>query len=206
MARRHRLVMLVPVALLFVSACSGTGASPTGTGGASSPVPATSPAAAASPSSAAGSSAEPAASATAAASADVSAGGTCELITAEEVAGIVGTAVVPVAPDPSSCVYEIPVTHAIIALTQVVSNAADATYENFKSHPEAKAVAGLGEDAVWLPANAAVNLHVLKGDKMLSLAVGTLSGVPIDELPSDTSPEQLLDMATKLGVIAVARL
>ena len=142
----------------------------------------------------------------AAASGDVSAGGTCELITVEEVAGIVGTAVVAVAPDPSSCVYEIPVTHAIIALTQVVSNGAAATYENFKGNPEAKAVTGLGDDAVWLPAYSAVNVHVLKGDKMLSLAVGELSGVPIDELPSDTSPEQLLDMATKLGVIAVARL
>ena len=206
MARRHRLVMLVPVALLFVTACGGTGASPTGTGGASSPVPVASAEPGASPSSDAGSSAEPAASATAAASADVSAGGTCGLITAAEVAGIVGTAVVPVSPDPSSCVYEIPDTHAIIALTQVVSNAAAATYDGFKGNPEAKAVTGLGDDAVWLPANAAVNLHVLNGDKMLSLAVGTLSGVPIDALPSDISPEQLLDMATKLGAIAVARL
>ena len=206
MARRHRLVMLVPVVLLVVTACSGSGASPTSTGGASSPVPVASAEPIASPSSDGGSSAEPAASATAAASGDISAGGACHLITVEEVAGVVGTAVVAVAPDPSSCVYEIPVTHAIIALTQVVSDAAAATYANFKGNAEAKPVTGLGDDAVWLPAYGAVNVHVLKGDKMLSLAVGTLSGVPIDELPSDISPEQLLDMTTKLGALAVPRL
>jgi hypothetical protein len=202
---RRQLVLLVAV-LLVVTACAQSGASPASTGGASSPVPANSSEPAASPTSDPGSSAEPAASASAAASGDISAGGTCHLITVEEVAGIVGTAVVAVAPDPSSCVYEIPVTHAIVALTQVVSNAAAATYANFKGNSEAKAVTGLGDDAVWLPAYGAVNVHVLKGDKMLSLAVGTLSGVPIDALPSDISPEQLLDMTTKLGAIAVPRL
>jgi hypothetical protein len=204
---RHRFAMLVLAALLVVTACGQSGASSAATGGSSSPSPETSVEPAASPSSEGGSSAEPAASASAsaAASGDISAGGTCHLMTVEEVAGIVGTAVVAVAPDPSSCVYEIPVTHAIIALTQVVSNAAAATYANFKGNPEAKAVTGLGDDAVWLPAYGAVNVHVLKGDKMLSLAVGTLSGVPIDALPSDISPQQLLDMATKLGAIAVPR-
>ncbi len=80
------------------------------------------------------------------------------------------------------------------------------TFGTFKGNPEAKAVTGLGDEAVWLPAYAAVELHVLKGATLLSLAVGTLSGVPIDGFPSDMTPDQLLDMAKKLGTLALARL
>lgn len=51
----------------------------------------------------------------------------------------------------------------------------------------------------------AVQLHVLQGDDLVSLAVGTLSGVPVDEL-TGMSPEALVDMATQLGKIAIGRL
>jgi hypothetical protein len=205
MAGRQRLVTVL-FALLLVTACGQSGTTPTSTGGASSPVPATSAEPAAPPSSDGGSSAEPAASATAAASAGGAATGACELITAEEVAGVVGFAVSADANDPATCIYEVPDTHAIAVLVQVARNGAVTTFGTFKGNPEATAVTGLGDEAVWLPGYAAVELHVLKGDALLSLAVGTLSGVPIDEFPSDITPDRLLDLAKKLGALAVARI
>jgi hypothetical protein len=206
MARRHRLVILVPIAFLFVTACSGSGASPAVTGGATSPSAAASAEPAASPSSDAGTSVEPATSATAAASAGGAASGACELISPEEVAGVVGFTVAASADDAATCIFEVPDTNAIAVLVQVARDGAVTTFGTFKGNPEAKAVTGLGDEAVWLPGYGAVELHVLKGDALLSLAVGTLSGVPIDGFPSDISPDKLLDLAKKVGAIAVARL
>jgi len=41
---------------------------------------------------------------------------------------------------------------------------------------------------------------------LLSVAVGSLNGVPVDGLPDDISPDELLDMAKKLGTLAVGRM
>ncbi len=208
MARRHRFAFLIPAALLVVTACSQSGASSVAStsGGAPASPAAASAEPAASPSSDGGPSAEPAASPTAAASAGGAATGACALISAEEVAGVLGFTVSAVASDPATCIYETPDSHAIAALAQVASDGAAARFGALKGNPEATVVTGLGDEAVWLPGPAAVELHVLKGATLLSLAVGTLSGVPIDGLPDDISPDQLLDLAKKLGTIAVARL
>ena len=80
------------------------------------------------------------------------------------------------------------------------------TFDSLKKDPEATAVAGIGDDAVWRPAYAATQLHILKGESLLTIAVGTLSGVPIDAFPSDISPDQLLAMTTALGKVAVDRM
>ena len=37
-------------------------------------------------------------------------------------------------------------------------------FDSFKMNPEVTVVAGIGDDAVWLPAYAATQLNVLKGD------------------------------------------
>ena len=81
-----------------------------------------------------------------------------------------------------------------------------AIWETVKDAPEVTAVTGVGDDALWQPANEAVKLFVLKGDSVLSLAVGTLSGVPIDELPTGTSPDELLELAKQMGILAAARM
>ena len=203
MARRHHFAFLIPAALLLVTACSQSGASSAASGGAPT---AASAAPAASPSSDAGPSAEPAASPTAAASAGGAATGACALISAEEVAGVLGFTVAASANDEATCIYEVPDTGAIAALAQVARDGAVTTFGTFKGNPEATPVTGLGDEAVWLPGPAAVELHILKGTALLSLAVGTLSGVPIDGLPDNISPDQLLTMAKALGTIAIARL
>jgi hypothetical protein len=205
MIRRHRLVILVPVALLLVTACGQSGASSGASAGAS-PTAAASAAPAASPSSGGGSSPEPAASASAGASAGGAATGACALISAQEVAGVVGFTVAASANDEATCIYEVPDTGAIAALAQVARDGAVTTFGTFKGNPEATPVTGLGDEAVWLPGPAAVELHILKGTALLSLAVGTLNGVPIDGLPDDISPDELLTMAKALGTIAIARL
>lgn len=204
MARRHHFAFLIPAALLLVTACSQSGASSGASAGAS-PTTAASAEPAASPSSG-GSSPEPAASTSAGASAGGAATGACALISAEEVAGVVGFTVAASANDEATCIYEVPDTGAIAALAQVARDGAVTTFGTFKGNPEATPVTGLGDEAVWLPGPAAVELHILKGTALLSLAVGTLSGVPIDGLPDDISPDELLTMAKALGTIAIARL
>jgi hypothetical protein len=150
-------------------------------------------------------SAAPSVAASAEASADTgSSSGPCALVSAEQVAQITGVDVTATEADVQTCVYET-TSFAIAALVQRITEGAAELYANFKASPEATAVDGIGDDAVWLPAMEAVQLHVLQGDDLLSIAVGTLSGVPVDEL-TGASPEVLLDMATELGAIAVGGL
>lgn len=149
--------------------------------------------------------APPAPASAAASAATGSSSGPCALVTVEEVAQVTGVDVIAVEADARSCVYETPTSHAIAALVQRTTEGAAELYANFKGHPESTPVNDLGDEAIWLPAMEAVQLHVLQGDDMLSIGVGTLSGIPVDEL-TGTSPEALVDMATQLGAIAVARL
>ena len=148
----------------------------------------------------------PSAAASAGASAVTgSSSGPCALITVEEVAQIVGVDVTAVEADERSCVYETPTSHAIVALVQRTTEGAAELYSDFKSNPASTPVNDLGDEAIWLPAMEAVQLHVLQGDELLSIGVGTLSGVPVDEL-TGTSPEVLVSMATQLGEVALGRL
>ena len=203
MSARTRFVGSAIASLMVLSACSGGGgaASPAGSVGAS---------AAASEAPSAAASADPSVDASpstsAAASSEGGATGACALITAEEVEAATGVAVETDTNDTASCFYLVPETGAVVVATQLVTDGAASAFDSFKMNPQATVVAGIGDDAVWLPAYAATQLNILKGDSLLNLAVGTLSGVPIDEFPSDMTPEQLLAMTTALGKIAAARL
>jgi hypothetical protein len=128
------------------------------------------------------------------------------MLTPEEVGAVVGVAVNAVASGEASCAYEVPSTGAVVVFTQHLATGGAAQFEALKTNPEATAVDGVGDEAVWLPAYEAVQLHFLKGDALMTLALGTLSGVPIDELPTGTSPEVLLDKAKELATLAVSRL
>lgn len=149
--------------------------------------------------------APPAPASAAASAATGSSSGPCALVTVEEVAQIVGVDVTAVEADVRSCTYETPTSSAIVALVQRTTEGAAELYADFKGNAESTPVNDLGDEAIWLPAMEAVQLHVLQGDDLLSIGVGTLSGVPVDEL-TGTSPEVLVDMATQLGEIAVGRL
>jgi hypothetical protein len=194
-------------AIVAFAACTAGGGAGASAGSATSALPsAEGPSAVASAAPSVDASVEPSAAATAAASAETgSSSGPCALVTAEEVAQITGVEVTATEADERSCVYETPTSHAIVALVQRTTEGAAELYADFASSPEATPVSDLGDEAVWLPAMEAVQLHVLQGDDLLSLAVGTLSGVPVDEL-TGASPEVLLDMATQLGETAVGRL
>lgn len=107
--------------------------------------------------------------------------------------------------DSTICIYEVPATGAIVAYAELQPGAG-ATWSTVKDAPEVTAVTGVGDDALWQPAYLSVKLFVLKGDAVLSLALGTLSGVPIDELPAETSPEDLLELAKRVGILAAGRM
>jgi hypothetical protein len=197
-------VGLAIMASAALAACSG---------GVSAPSAATSASALASAEPSGGASASasgaPSAEASAASGSPAASGastGPCALLTPEEVGAVVGVAVAAVASGEAACVYEVATTHAVVVYTQQVQSGGAVQFEQAKANPEATTVEGVGDEAVWLPAMEAVNLYMVTGDKMLSLALGTLSGVPIDELPTGTSPEVLLDKATQLATLAIARL
>ena len=203
MARRHRFAFLIPVALLLVTACSQSGPIRRERGAPASP-----PSASANrPRALVGwrSSAEPAASPTKRQRAVAQRPARARWPRPRSGRGV-GLHRLGGGERSGHSIYETPDSHAIAALVQVASDGAAARFGALKGNPEATVVTGLGDEAVWLPAPAAVELHVLKGATLLSLAVGTLSGVPIDGLPDDISPDQLLDLAKKFGTIAVARL
>jgi hypothetical protein len=128
------------------------------------------------------------------------------LLTAEEVGEVVGVAVNAVAAGEASCIYEVSTTGAVVVATQQISQGGTAQFGGLKADPAAITVEGLGDEALWLPAYEAVQLHTRTGDKVLTLALGTLSGVPIDELPTGTSPEVLLDKAKQLSTLAISRI
>ena len=203
MRGRIRTIGWTVASLLVVAACSGGAGASSPASGAASVGASVAPTASAS----ADASAAATAGVSAAASSDAGSTGKCSLVSAEEVSSIVGVAVSLVEDDSTLCIYEVPATGAIVAYMQVDSPAdAAATWAEWKAAPDVTAVTGVGDDALWQPANESVKLFVLKGDKMLSLAVGTLSGVPIDELPTGTSPDVLLDLAKQMGILAASRM
>ncbi len=212
MTSRRCLIAMGLTVLLAVAACTQSGGA--GTGGASEPTAVGGTSAAPSVESASAAAATPAASAAAStaasaapASAPVEATDPCKFITAEEATDILGFDVKSTAQiDGMICIYEVPATGAIAAVTQLSTVDAAAAFETLKSAPDATPVEGLGDDALWQPAYLAAKLYILKGDDVVMIAVGTLSGVPIDEMPPETPPQTLLDKAKKLGEIAAPRM
>lgn len=197
-----RLIGLAVATSALLAACSGGGAAPSAASATSAVVsaaPSNSPSAAPS----AASSAVPS---SAASEAPPAASGACALLTAEEVGEVVGVAVNAVAAGEASCIYEVLTTGAVVVATQQISQGGTAQFGGLKADPAAITVEGLGDEALWLPAYEAVQLHTRTGDKVLTLALGTLSGVPIDELPTGTSPEVLLDKAKQLATLAISRM
>ena len=194
-----KLIGLVIAASGVLAACSTGGAAPSASLAASAEPPASG-----------ASSDAPSPSASSAAASPSAGGGTatgaCALLTPEEVGAVVGVAVDAVASGEASCVYEVASTRAVVVYTQHIATGGAAQFGALKTDPAAVTVDGLGDEALWLPAQEAVQLHTVTGDQVLTLALGTLSGVPIDELPTGTSPEVLLEKAKQLATLAVSRL
>ncbi len=201
-----RLVLLAAavVTVLSVSACAQGGASPatstrsvapTSVGDGQTAAPSQTEAETASPTTTAS---------VAEVSPDAGGAGVCALLSTDEVADTLGLAVSGSPQDATACIYEVPETFAIAGLTQVFTDNAAAWFEGWKSAPDATPVAGLGDKAVWVPAPEAVQLFVLQGDTGIAVAVGELSGVPVDGL-GGRSPDDLLEMAKKLGALVASR-
>ncbi len=197
-----RLLGLAIATSAVLSACGGGGVAPSGASAPSAVVSAEpSDAASAAPRAAS----SPVAS-SAASDGPPAASGGCALLTAEEVGAVVGVAVKAVESGEASCIYEVAAAGAVVVYTQHILQGGTAQFGGLKADPQGVTVEGLGDEALWLPAYEAVQLHTRTGDKVLTLALGTLSGVPIDELPTGTSPEVLLDKAKQLATLAISRL
>ena len=179
--QRYLLGLLVG-AVLVVSACSGGGgatASPGG-GATATPVPGATDTPAAGtpiPTTAGGGGASEA----------------CALITAEEVASVMGVpnTVTAIAGEPSYCNYQSDSAHTVA--TSFTSTSAELSYGAFAGAAEAVVVSGIGDKAVFSPSLA--TLFVLKGQKLLAIAAGDSS------VPS----EQRLELEKQLGAIAAGR-
>ncbi len=207
MATRHGPVIVAFITLMTVAACSG-GAAASGTAGAGEPTAAGSTSSA--PSGAASAPAATAAASAAAsppASAGTDATGACALISLSEVSDTLGFAVTSgEGSGETICIYEVPDVGAIVAYVETSTVDPAITIDALKAAPDVTPVDGIGDEAFWQPAYLSVKLFVLKGAQLLSIAVGSLNGVPVDGLPDDISPEKLLDMAKKLGTLAVGRM
>ncbi len=215
MTSRRWLFAMGLTVILAVAACTQSGGA--GTGGANEPTTVGGTTAAPSVESASAAPATPATPATTAAastaasaapaSAPAEAADPCMFITGEEATDILGFDVKSKPQiDGMICIYEVPATGAIAAVTQLSTVDAATAFEILKSAPDATPVEGLGDDALWQPAYLAAKLYILKGDDVVMIAVGTLSGVPIDEMSPETPPEKLLEKAKKLGEIAAPRM
>ena len=213
MASRRGLVIVACITVLTVAACTQGGAAASGTGGASEPsaVGGSSSAPSGAASAPAATPAVTAAASAAASEAPASAGtdatGACALISVSEVSDALGfAATAGEGSGETICIYEVADVGAIVAYVETSTVDPAATIATLKASPDVTPVDGIGDDAYWQPANLSVKLYVLKGAQILSIAVGSLNGVPVDGLPDDISPQELLDMAKKLGTLAVGRM
>lgn len=193
MARPPVLAVAILGVALVVVACDGS-SSPAASDG-SSPSPAASAAAstaASSPSpSAAGASTQPSTGPGGAAAA-------CDLITANEAAGVLG---VPIAStsgqpgEPSYCQY-VGSDGAWHAATSLTHDASPITWDTFADEAGAIVLDVPGAEAVFSPSTETV--IVRKGTTMLGITAGVGAGV--------TPTEERMRMGTELAVIAVSRL
>jgi hypothetical protein len=208
MASRSGLVTAVLVGLLTVAACTQSGGA--GSGGVGEPTAAGSAApsgAASAPASTPAATATASAAASAAASAGTAATGACALISGAEASDILGFDVtVNTGSGESICIYEVAGVGALVGYLETATVDPATTVATFKASPDVKPVDGIGDAAFWQPAYLSAKLFALKGTKLVSIAVGSLNGVPVDGLPSDISPDKLLDMAKQFGTLAVGRM
>lgn len=203
MRTRYTLITVLGLAYLVVAGCGGSG----GTGASAAAPSAAAPAAAASPAAGggtdAGSQPSVAASAAVAAPQEPAGGGpagtVCELVTAEELQGILGTPVslTVFAGPPDTC--DIQSTDgaplAATVLTVMSSAAASAVFDAYAGSPGAQSISGMGDKAAYDPAQAV--LVVLKGDKVLTVAV-------FDDGTTDEAAR--LELMKQIGSIAAGRM
>jgi hypothetical protein len=201
MRRRRHPIAVGVVVLSIASACGGGGTSatpapnPTAAAGASQGVAAPSEAVVPGTASAAPSdahTAEPGGGGGAA-------GGVCDLVTADELEGILGSAVslTVFAGPPDTC--DIQSTDgaplAATVLTVMSNAAASAVFDAYAGAPGAEAINGMGDKAAYDPAQAV--LVVLKADRVLSIAV-------FDDGSGDEAAR--LELMKQIGSIAAGRM
>lgn len=119
----------------------------------------------------------------------------CALITAEEVASVVGvasTTTEPLAGEPSYCSYRSGTD--LVAATSYGKTNAEAVYGAFAGEAGATVVSGIGDKAVFSPSTA--TLFIVKGQSIVGITAGAGS----------TPTEQRLEWAKQLGAIAADRL
>jgi hypothetical protein len=123
----------------------------------------------------------------------------CELVTADELQGILGAAVslTVFAGPPDTC--DIQSTDgaplAATVLTAMSNVAASAVFDAYAGSPGAESISGMGDRAVYLPDQAV--LVVLKADKLLTVAV-------FDD--GSTGAAASLALMKQIGSIAAGRM
>jgi hypothetical protein len=201
MRRRRHPIAVGVVVLSIASACGGGGTSatpapnPTAAAGASQGVVAA-PSEAVVPGAA---SAAPSDAPAAEPGGGGAAGGVCDLVTADELEGILGSAVslTVFAGPPDTC--DIQSTDgaplAATVLTVMSNAAASAVFDAYAGAPGAEAINGMGDKAAYDPAQAV--LVVLKADRVLSIAV-------FDDGSGDEAAR--LELMKQIGSIAAGRM
>ena len=127
------------------------------------------------------------------------AAGVCELVTTDELRGILGTAVnlTLFAGPPDTC--DIQSTDgaplAATVLTVMSNMAASAVFDAYAGSPGAQSISGMGDKAAYDPAQAV--LVVLKADKVLTVAV-------FDDGSTDEAAR--LELMKQIGSIAAGRM
>lgn len=125
--------------------------------------------------------------------------GVCELVSADELQGILGTAVslTVFAGPPDTC--DIQSTDgaplAATVLTVMSNAAASAVFDAYAGSPGAESISGMGDKAAYDPAQAV--LVVLKADKVLTVAV-------FDDGSTDEAAR--LELMKQIGSIAARRM
>ena len=187
-----RFLATMGLALVVVIGCGGSGGTPgPAATTASSGTTATSGATAGP-----GATASAAAAATDQPSADGGGGatGVCALVTADELAGILGVPVTTrvLAGPPDTC--DIQADGAPIAAFVLTPSGGGAVYSAYAADPAATTIPGMGDKAAYSP--TAQLLVILKGDTLLSMAA----------FDPDKTPEERLELLKKIGAIAAGRM
>lgn len=203
MRTQYRLIIVLTLGCLVVIGCGGGG----GSGGFAAAPSAEAPAAGSSPAAGGGTAAggQPSAEASVAVPASQApagggtAGDVCELVTEDELGGILGvpvaTKVLPGPPDTCDIQSTDGAPLAATVLTKMSGLAAGAVYEAFAADPGTTAVPGIGEKAAYNP-NQAV-LVILKNGAVLTVAV-------FDDGTRDEAAR--VELIKQIGTIAAGRM
>ena len=184
-----RVLVLLVIASLALAACGGGGGGASPSAAASA---AASEAAPSSPPSEGAASTEPSA---APSSGGGTAVGVCELVTADELAGIFGTTVTTtvLAGPPDNCIVS-STAGGPLAAWSLSTAQAQAVYDALTSDPSTVVVPGIGDKAAIVQNTG---LLVLKGSNLLVI---TISG------GADMSEEEGLEASKQIGTFAAGRL